>query len=241
MATMSLSGLRQTPGDRRVGPAAAPEGVCSGGSTCSSSRWGRYRRAAPPSSSSGSAATPTSTASPASPSTWSASSSAARLPQHHRVRDCRRLTGGAVDLPIRAPSRHGCSSIRLETPVRGPPPPRRHIPWRRGISVPTPPGSSPRPRTLPPTGTVIRTASSRADVRAGGRPRRGVCRRVARLCQDYGQRVQYSVFECHVDPTADSLRFYRLGANWRSRVEHTGAKASYDPEWPPVRRRGLKR
>lgn len=82
---------------------------------------------------------------------------------------------------------------------------------------------------------------------AAGRRR---LRRVARLCQDYGQRVQYSVFECQVDPaqwvalrdrliaaidpTADSLRFYRLGANWRSRVEHTGAKASYDPEGPLV-------
>ena len=82
---------------------------------------------------------------------------------------------------------------------------------------------------------------------AAGRRR---LRRVARLCQDYGQRVQYSVFECQVDPAqwvalrdrliaaidpaADSLRFYRLGANWRSRVEHTGAKASYDPEGPLV-------
>jgi len=82
---------------------------------------------------------------------------------------------------------------------------------------------------------------------AAGRRR---LRRVARLCQDYGQRVQYSVFECQVDPaqwvtlrdrliaaidpTADSLRFYRLGANWRSRVEHTGAKESYDPEGPLV-------
>ena len=82
---------------------------------------------------------------------------------------------------------------------------------------------------------------------AAGRRR---LRRVARLCQDYGQRVQYSVFECQVDPSqwvalrdrliaaidpaADSLRFYRLGANWRSRVEHNGAKASYDPEGPLV-------
>ena len=73
-------------------------------------------------------------------------------------------------------------------------------------------------------------------------------RRVARLCQDFGQRVQYSVFECQVDPAQwatlrarlmatikeeeDSLRFYRLGANWRSRVEHAGAKPSYDPDGP---------
>ena len=75
-------------------------------------------------------------------------------------------------------------------------------------------------------------------------------RRVARLCQDFGQRVQYSVFECEVDPAqwtvlrarlmeeidhgADSLRFYRLGANWHSRVEHVGNKETYDPHGPMV-------
>ena len=75
-------------------------------------------------------------------------------------------------------------------------------------------------------------------------------RRVARLCQDFGQRVQYSVFECQVDPAqwatlrarlideiddkADSLRFYRLGANWRPRIEHVGTRASYDPDGPLV-------
>lgn len=71
-------------------------------------------------------------------------------------------------------------------------------------------------------------------------------RRVSRLCRDYGQRVQYSVFECQVDPAqwavfrarlveeldeeTDSLRFYRLGSNWRGRIEHVGAKPAYDPE-----------
>ncbi|MDE0450135.1 MAG: CRISPR-associated endonuclease Cas2 [Gammaproteobacteria bacterium] len=75
-------------------------------------------------------------------------------------------------------------------------------------------------------------------------------RRVARLCRDFGQRVQYSVFECQVDPAqwttlrarlmnevdadVDSLRFYRLGANWRSRIEHVGSKPSYDPDGPLV-------
>src|SRR5512135_818065 len=65
-------------------------------------------------------------------------------------------------------------------------------------------------------------------------------RRVAKVCKDYGQRVQYSVFECLVDPAQwvvfrdrlisvideekDSLRFYYLGSNWRRRVEHIGAK-----------------
>ena len=71
-------------------------------------------------------------------------------------------------------------------------------------------------------------------------------RRVAKVCKNFGQRVQYSVFECLVDPAQwtnlkdelvneinpsyDSLRFYFLGANWKTRVEHIGAKKSYDPE-----------
>jgi CRISPR-associated protein Cas2 len=71
-------------------------------------------------------------------------------------------------------------------------------------------------------------------------------RRVAKLCENFGQRVQFSVFECLLDPTqwadlrhrleqeidkkCDSLRFYFLGANWKRRVEHIGAKEAYDPE-----------
>lgn len=82
---------------------------------------------------------------------------------------------------------------------------------------------------------------------AAGRRR---LRRVARLCRDFGQRVQYSVFECEVDVAQwavlrarlikeidegmDSLRFYRLGRNWRLRVEHVGTKPSYDPGGPLV-------
>ena len=82
---------------------------------------------------------------------------------------------------------------------------------------------------------------------AAGRRR---LRKIARLCQSYGQRVQYSVFECQVDParwallraelidemdaTQDSLRFYRLGSNWRPRIEHVGVKESYDPDGPLV-------
>jgi CRISPR-associated protein Cas2 len=73
-------------------------------------------------------------------------------------------------------------------------------------------------------------------------------RRVAKACLDYGQRVQNSVFECLVDPAQwtqlrhrlkdefdpeqDSLRFYFLGANWKRRVEHLGAKPTLDPEGP---------
>lgn len=69
-------------------------------------------------------------------------------------------------------------------------------------------------------------------------------RRVARACEDYGQRVQYSVFEIEVDPGQwaklkarlettihpehDSLRYYYLGANWTRKVEHVGAKPATD-------------
>lgn len=75
-------------------------------------------------------------------------------------------------------------------------------------------------------------------------------RRVAKVCEDKGQRVQNSVFECLVDAAkwvrvradlvgeidqgTDSLRFYFLGDNWRRRVEHVGAKPSYDPQGPLV-------
>ena len=69
-------------------------------------------------------------------------------------------------------------------------------------------------------------------------------RQVAKACLDYGQRVQFSVFECKVDPAqfaefkqrivkiinpeTDSVRFYNLGNNWKRRVEHFGAKEPYD-------------
>ncbi|MDR1530371.1 MAG: CRISPR-associated endonuclease Cas2 [Burkholderiales bacterium] len=69
-------------------------------------------------------------------------------------------------------------------------------------------------------------------------------RHIAKACKDYGQRVQYSVFEIEVDPAQwialrqrlmdiidqkqDSLRFYFLGKNWQNRVEHIGAKSVPD-------------
>jgi CRISPR-associated protein Cas2 len=81
---------------------------------------------------------------------------------------------------------------------------------------------------------------------SGGGKRR--LRRVARACLDFGQRVQFSVFECEVDPAqwtelrarlikeinpaSDSLRFYRLGAEGRRRIEHIGAKVTLDLEGP---------
>jgi len=75
-------------------------------------------------------------------------------------------------------------------------------------------------------------------------------RRVAKACKDWGQRVQYSVFECIVDPAQwvelrerllkemdpdkDSMRFYFLGSNWQKRIEHVGAKKSVDQEGPLI-------
>ncbi|MBI9080882.1 MAG: CRISPR-associated endonuclease Cas2 [Pseudodesulfovibrio sp.] len=77
-----------------------------------------------------------------------------------------------------------------------------------------------------------------------GGPRR--LRRIAKICESYGQRVQYSVFECVVDPAQwaqlrhrlleayaeerDNLRFYFLGKNWQRRVEQHGCGSTYDPE-----------
>ena len=71
-------------------------------------------------------------------------------------------------------------------------------------------------------------------------------RNVAKACEAHGQRVQNSVFECLVteaqfrelqhrleqliDVENDSLRFYLLGNHYKSKVIHTGAKKSYQPE-----------
>lgn len=78
---------------------------------------------------------------------------------------------------------------------------------------------------------------------ASGRAR---LRKVAKQCQNHAQRVQNSVFEADldygnflklkerliklIDPPKDSLRFYYLGNHWQKRVEHIGAKETYDPE-----------
>lgn len=82
-----------------------------------------------------------------------------------------------------------------------------------------------------------------STIDAAGRKR---LRKVAKECVNYGQRVQNSVFEVDVDygtflklkdrlmkiidEEQDSLRFYYLGNNWKRRVEHIGAKETYDPE-----------
>ncbi len=86
-----------------------------------------------------------------------------------------------------------------------------------------------------------------STVKAAGRRR---LRRVARVCENWGQRVQNSVFECSVDPTEwatlrsrllkefnpeeDSLRFYFLGRKWRNRREHHGIKNVLDPDEPMI-------
>lgn len=65
-------------------------------------------------------------------------------------------------------------------------------------------------------------------------------RKVAKQCVNYGTRVQNSVFECMmdaakcrevrqilediIDKEKDSLRFYYLGDNYKTKVEHIGAK-----------------
>lgn len=75
-------------------------------------------------------------------------------------------------------------------------------------------------------------------------------RQVAKACENYGIRVQNSVFECNVDqaqwtalkarlldvyePATDSLRFYFLGNNYKHRIEHQGAKPSVDVEAPLI-------
>ena len=71
-------------------------------------------------------------------------------------------------------------------------------------------------------------------------------RKVAKECQNHAQRVQNSVFEADLDYSAflrlkdrllklidqehDSLRFYYLGNNWERKIEHIGAKETYNPE-----------
>ena len=78
---------------------------------------------------------------------------------------------------------------------------------------------------------------------AGGQKR---LRKIAKSCQNYGQRVQNSVFECLLDSaqckklqyelldlmdkSKDSLRFYYLGNRYQTKIEHFGAKQGYDPQ-----------
>jgi CRISPR-associated protein Cas2 len=88
------------------------------------------------------------------------------------------------------------------------------------------------------------------DVNTEGADGKRRLRQVAKLCVDYGQRVQNSVFECNldaaqlrllkhkllkkIDDEKDSLRFYALGNNYKSKVEHYGAKPSFDVTGPLI-------
>ncbi|MHB8132979.1 MAG: CRISPR-associated endonuclease Cas2 [Anaerolineaceae bacterium] len=75
-------------------------------------------------------------------------------------------------------------------------------------------------------------------------------KKVAKECQNFGQRVQNSVFECLVEPAQfrqlqnrisdlidkekDSIRYYNLGNEWKNRVEHIGAKETINIEAPLI-------
>lgn len=75
-------------------------------------------------------------------------------------------------------------------------------------------------------------------------------RQVAKVCENYGQRVQNSVFECLlnmaqlvqlrqallaiIDDNHDSVRIYKLGREWNEHVEHYGVKPSFDPSGPLI-------
>lgn len=88
------------------------------------------------------------------------------------------------------------------------------------------------------------------DVNVSGEGGAKRLRHVAKACRDYGQRVQYSVFEIEVEPAqwvrlksrlekiinpeTDSLRYYHLGANWERKVEHVGAKPAADLKGPLI-------
>lgn len=84
------------------------------------------------------------------------------------------------------------------------------------------------------------------DVRTDSPEGRRRLSKVAKMCCNYGQRVQNSVFECEVDASQfvivknkllhlikqeeDSLRFYNLGNKYQCKIEQFGAKQSYDPK-----------
>jgi CRISPR-associated protein Cas2 len=75
-------------------------------------------------------------------------------------------------------------------------------------------------------------------------------RKIAKQCVNYGQRVQNSVFECVldygkcqevknilekiIDKDKDSLRFYYLGNNYKTKIEHIGAKETFCLESPLI-------
>lgn len=69
---------------------------------------------------------------------------------------------------------------------------------------------------------------------------------ISKICKNYGQRVQNSVFECLISPSQlvelrdlikntidegkDCVRIYNLGNNWDETVEHFGSNKPYNPK-----------
>jgi CRISPR-associated protein Cas2 len=106
------------------------------------------------------------------------------------------------------------------------------------------------PTTIPVLRALIMNMLVTYDVQTSTPSGKRRLRRLARARLDYGQRVQFSVFELKVDPSGwatcrdrllsifdpeqDSLRFYYLGSHWEDRVEHHGAKAGYDVDGPLI-------
>lgn len=84
------------------------------------------------------------------------------------------------------------------------------------------------------------------DVETSTQEGRTRLRKVAKLCVNYGQRVQNSVFECSVDPAqlvkikhqlekmidsdSDNIRIYHMGKNWERKIETLGKSESYNPD-----------
>ena len=75
-------------------------------------------------------------------------------------------------------------------------------------------------------------------------------RKVAKQCENYGRRVQNSVFECIldqaqsimlkqslvdiIDENVDSLRFYYLGNKYQTKVEHVGVERGIEVDQPLI-------
>lgn len=106
------------------------------------------------------------------------------------------------------------------------------------------------PTTIPVLRALIMYMLVTYDVQTSTPSGKRRLRRLARARLDYGQRVQFSVFELKVDPSGwatcrdrllsifdpeeDSLRFYYLSSPWEDRVEHRGAQAGYDVDGPLI-------
>lgn len=78
----------------------------------------------------------------------------------------------------------------------------------------------------------------------------GRLRKVAKLCEQYGVRVQNSVFEIMIDPAqlisfkseltkiidekSDSVRFYRLGNKWETKIDILGVEKGFAQDQPLI-------